>query len=370
MSHNEVVMNKVWVLGHGQLGAMLAHAAMPLDVDIEPVDIESGVVPDLQPDDIVTAERELWPDTPVTEALAAHPNFVNRDVFGRLADRFTQKQLMDDLSLSTSPWCLVDDALTAKEVYQRFGERALMKRRTGGYDGKGQFWLKEADNEGKGTQIPDDWRNEAIVEQGINFDEEVSLVGVRGQSGEVFFYPLALTLQVDGVLTASIAPLDRIKHLQPQAEEMLGKLMAELNYVGVMAMECFRVGDQLMINELAPRVHNTAHWTQAGASVSQFESHVRAITGLPLVQPRVKNQSVMINLLGTDYDKRWWSIPGSEPYWYGKEVRPGRKVGHINFTRDHVGHLEQPLEALRQYLPERYGQILDWALANLDDASR
>lgn len=362
MSHNEVVMNKVWVLGHGQLGAMLAHAAMPLDVEIEPVDIDAAEIPQLKPNDIVTAERELWPDTPVTRVLAAHPNFVNRDVFGRLADRLTQKQLIDELGLATAPWCLVDDQLQTEAVYQRFGARALMKRRTGGYDGKGQFWLKQTES----TQIPADWRNEAIVEQGINFDEEVSLVGVRGADGQAFFYPLALTLQVDGVLTASVAPVNRIVHLQEQAEGMLGKLMSALNYVGVMAMECFRVGDQLMINELAPRVHNTAHWTQAGASVSQFESHVRAITGLPLVKPRVKNQSVMINLLGTDYDKRWWSIPGSEPYWYGKEVRPGRKVGHINFTRDHVGHLEEPLEALREFLPERYNQILDWALKNLD----
>lgn len=366
MSFNEVFVNTVWVLGHGQLGAMLRHAAMPLDVDVRPVDIDAAELPALQPTDIVTAEREQWPDTPVTRALAAHPNFINRDVFGRLADRLSQKQLIDDLRLSTAPWCLVDDTLQAAEVYQRFGPRALMKRRTGGYDGRGQFWLKAAE----ATAIPADWRNEAIVEQAIAFDEEMSLVGVRGAGGDLYFYPLALTLQLDGVLTASISPLTRLKPLQSQAEAMLGKLMTALNYVGVMAMECFRVGDQLIINELAPRVHNTAHWTQAGASVSQFESHIRAITGLPLVQPRVKNQSVMINLLGTPYDRRWWSVAGSEPYWYGKEVREGRKVGHINFARDHVGHLEEPLEALRAYLPERYNRVLDWALANLDAGSR
>lgn len=366
MSFNEVFVSKVWVLGHGQLGAMLRHAAMPLDVDVRPVDIEANELPALEPTDIVTAEREQWPDTPVTKALAAHPNFINRDVFGRLADRLTQKQLIDGLQLSTAPWCLVDDQLQVADVFAKFGPRALMKRRTGGYDGRGQYWLRQVES----PEIPADWRGQAIVEQAIAFDEEMSLVGVRGNDGEKYFYPLALTLQLDGVLTASIAPLARLQSLQGQAESMLGKLMDSLDYVGVMAMECFRVGDKLIINELAPRVHNTAHWTQAGASVSQFESHIRAITGLPLVQPRVKDQSVMINLLGTPYDRRWWAVPGSEPYWYGKEVRPGRKVGHINFTRDHVGHLEEPLQALRAYLPERYNQVLDWALANLDESSR
>ncbi len=349
-------MSKVWILGHGQLGAMLQHAAMPLSVEAIPVDIDSDQLPDLKPDDVVTAEREQWPETPVTKALASHPNFINLDVFGRLADRYTQKQLLDDLGLATSPWKLVDDALTAEEVYAELGERALMKRRTGGYDGRGQFWLKQAE----GTAIPDDWRNLAIVEQGINFDEEMAIVGVRDRDGNKFFYPLTLTLQLNGVLTASVAPLPRLAKLQGKAEAMLGKLLDGLDYVGVMAMECFRVGDELIVNELAPRVHNTAHWTQAGASVSQFESHMRAVAGVPLAQPLVKGLNVMINLLGTPRDERWWAIPGAEPYWYGKEVREGRKVGHITFTHSGDKKLIQGLDELKTLLPERYAEVVDW----------
>jgi 5-(carboxyamino)imidazole ribonucleotide synthase len=354
-------MSKVWVLGHGQLGAMLKHASMPLGVDVEPVALDAEVVPDFKPEDYITAEIEKWPVTPVTEPLADHPNFVNRDVFGRLADRFTQKSLIDDLGLKTAPWHLVDDKLSAADVYDSLGERALMKMRTGGYDGRGQYWLKQAE----GTEIPDDWRNEAIVEQAIKFDEECAIVGVRDRSGQIFFYPLALTLQLDGVLTASVAPLARLAHLQPQAQSMLGALMEELDYVGVMAMECFRVGDELIINELAPRVHNTAHWTQSGANISQFESHVRAVAGLPIAQPQIKDTSVMINLLGTAYDANWWAVPGAEPYWYGKELREGRKMGHINFTRTLGGDLAGSLQQLKDLLPERYGQVIDWVTKEL-----
>lgn len=359
-------MSKVWVLGHGQLGAMLQHAAMPLSIDVIPVDIESDQLPDLNADDVVTAEREKWPDTPVTERLAKHPNFVNLEVFGRLADRLTQKQLLDELGLATSPWRLVDDTLTAEQVYAELGERALMKRRTGGYDGRGQFWLKQTEN----TLIPDDWRNEAIVEQGINFDEEMAIVGVRDRSGNKFFYPLTLTLQLNGVLTASVAPLPRLAGLQPQAEAMLGKLLDGLNYVGVMAMECFRVGDQLIVNELAPRVHNTAHWTQAGASVSQFESHIRAVAGVPLAKPQVKGLNVMINLLGTPRDDRWWAISGAEPYWYGKEVREGRKVGHITFTHSGDEGLVEGLNELKILLPERYAEVIDWVESAVEGVGR
>jgi len=350
------------VLGHGQLGAMLQHAGMPLNVDVVPVDIESAVLPELADDDVVTAERELWPDTPVTRRLASHPNFVNFDVFGRLADRLTQKQLIDELGLKTAPWQLVDDSLSVDAVYAAMGGRALMKRRTGGYDGKGQHWLKQVE----ASEIPDGWRNEAIVEQGINFDEEMALVGVRDRGGNTFFYPLTLTLQLDGVLTASVAPLERIAHLQPKAEAMLGKLLDELDYVGVLAMECFRVGEELIINELAPRVHNTAHWTQAGASVSQFEAHVRAVAGVPMAKPLVKGLNVMINLLGTELDKRWWAIPGAEPYWYGKEVRKGRKVGHITFTHSGDTSLIEGLKALRALLPSRYEEVIDWAVQNCE----
>ncbi len=353
-------MSSIWVLGAGQLGAMLKQAANPLGLDVKPVDIETDEVLPLQADDIVTAEREDWPETAATKQLAAHPNFVNLNTFPQLADRLTQKQWIDKLELATAPWFPVEADSTATKAYETLGERVLMKRRRGGYDGKGQYWLKQAE----ATEIPDDWKGFAIAEQAINFDEEVSVVGVRGKNGEKYFYPLTLNLHINGILYASISPLQRLEHLQPKAEAMLGKLMDALDYVGVMAMECFRCGDDLLINELAPRVHNSGHWTQAGASVDQFENHIRAVAGLPLAPAEIKNQSMMVNLIGVDVDYNWLAIKGLELYWYKKEVRPGRKVGHLNACSGNLEELQTILKELKT-MPAPYDEALAWLSQHL-----
>jgi len=354
-------MTTLWILGAGQLGGMLKHAGMPLDIDVRPVALDSTEVPTPGADDLVSPEIEHWPDTPATRALADHPNLVNRDVFGRLADRLTQKQLIDSLNIATAQWFAVDDELNADQLYQTLGDRVLLKQRRGGYDGKGQFWLKQAE----GTEIPVDWRNAAIAEEAIAFDEEVSIVGMRDRAGKLAFYPLVLNLHTDGILAASIAPLKRLSHLQPQAEQMLGAILTELDYVGVMAMECFRVGDRLLVNELAPRVHNSGHWTQAGSSISQFESHLRAVCNLPILPPATKGLTLMINLLGTPRNDGWLEIPEAELYWYGKEVRPGRKVGHINCCFSDAVSAGAAIARLRELLPDFYGPVLNWSNQHL-----
>lgn len=354
-------MNTIWVLGAGQLGAMLKQAANPLGLDVRPVDIETDEILHLDQNDIVTAEREEWPQTKATSQLASHKNFVNLQTFPQLADRLTQKQWLDRLELATAPWFPVEGTTTAAELHAKLGDRVLLKRRRGGYDGKGQHWLTQSD----ATQIPEDWHNQAIAEQAIPFDEEVSLVGVRGRNGEHHFYPLTLNLHINGILYASIAPLERLSSLQQKAESMLTKLMDALDYVGVMAMECFRVGDDLLINELAPRVHNSGHWTQTGASVCQFENHIRAVAGLPLSQTSVKNRSLMVNLIGTPLNYRWINETAAELYWYRKEVRPGRKVGHLNFCSDNKEKLQHSLLQLKSMLPEPYPKALDWLISHL-----
>lgn len=354
----------IWVLGAGQLGAMLKHAGMPLALDVRPIDINESHAPVLHPDDLVTAEREQWPDTLVTKTLAQHPHFVNKPIFGRLADRKTQKELIDSLGLATAPWRNVVGDINASELRNQLGERVLLKRRTGGYDGKGQYWLRAVDDE-----VPADWQGEAIAEQAINFDEEVSLVGVRNRAGQCVFYPLTLNLHLNGILYASVAPLARLQHLQQQAETMLGKLLNELNYVGVMAMECFRVGDQLMINELAPRVHNSGHWTQSGASISQFEYHLRAIADIAIPKPQILGHNVMINLIGTERNANWLNLPVAQAYWYGKDVLPGRKVGHINLVSKEINDIRSTLQQLKYMLPEQYyREAIEWSLKALEIA--
>ena len=343
-------MKPVCVLGNGQLGRMLRQAGEPLGIAVYPVglDAEPEALPIQQ--SVITAEIERWPETALTRELARHPAFVNREIFPLLADRLTQKQLLDRLGTATAPRQLLSSAQEWPQVFARLGELAIVKRRTGGYDGRGQWRLRAAET----AALPDECYGECIVEQGINFSGEVSLVGARGHNGATVFYPLTHNLHQEGILRTSVALPQPDKAQQQQAEQMLSAILHELNYVGVMAMECFVTPAGLLINELAPRVHNSGHWTQNGASVSQFELHLRAILDLPLPTPVVSTPSVMINLIGTDVNPQWLSEPLVHLHWYEKEVRPGRKVGHLNLSDPDGQRIAAALTALTPMLPPEY----------------
>lgn len=350
-------MKPVCVLGNGQLGRMLRQAGEPLGIAVYPVglDAEPEALPIQQ--SVITAEIERWPETALTRELARHPAFVNREIFPLLADRLTQKQLLDRLGLATAPWQLLASAQEWPQVFARLGELAIVKRRTGGYDGRGQWRLRATET----GALPDACYGECIVEQGINFSGEVSLVGARGHNGATVFYPLTHNLHQEGILRTSVALPQPDKAQQQQAERMLSAILHELNYVGVMAMECFVTPEGLLINELAPRVHNSGHWTQNGASVSQFELHLRAILDLPLPSPVVSTPSVMINLIGTDLNLQWLSEPLAHLHWYEKEVRPGRKVGHLNLSDVDGERIAAALTALTPMLPPEYVSGIAWA---------
>lgn len=354
-------MKPVCVLGNGQLGRMLRQAGEPLGIAVYPVglDAEPEALPIQQ--SVITAEIERWPETALTRELASHTAFVNRDIFPRLADRLTQKQLLDQLGLATAPWQLLADATEWPTIFARLGELAIVKRRTGGYDGRGQWRLHAHETDA----LPADCYGECIVEQGINFSGEVSLVGARGHDGNTVFYPLTHNLHQDGILRTSVVLPEAGATQQKQAESMLSAIMHELNYVGVMAMECFVVPEGLLINELAPRVHNSGHWTQNGASISQFELHLRAILDLPLPKPVVSTPSVMVNLIGTAFNVAWLNHPLVCPHWYEKEVRPGRKVGHLNLNDVSVDALQAALHELVPLLPEDYASGIAWAITHL-----
>ncbi|MCP1437819.1 5-(carboxyamino)imidazole ribonucleotide synthase [Erwinia persicina] len=354
-------MKPVCVLGNGQLGRMLRQAGEPLGIAVYPVglDAEPEALPIQQ--SVITAEIERWPETALTRELSHHNAFVNRDIFPLLADRLTQKQLLDRLNLATAPWQLLSDAAQWPDVFARLGELAIVKRRTGGYDGRGQWRLRQNDV----ASLPADCYGECIVEQGINFSGEVSLVGARAHDGRTVFYPLTHNLHQDGILRASVALPTPDAERQQQAESMLAAIMNELDYVGVMAMECFVVPEGLLINELAPRVHNSGHWTQNGASISQFELHLRAILDLPLPAPVVSTPSVMINLIGTAVNLAWLEQPLVRLHWYEKEVRSGRKVGHLNLCDTSRESLQQALSALAQDLPADYAEGIAWANTHL-----
>ncbi|MGK3130914.1 5-(carboxyamino)imidazole ribonucleotide synthase [Pantoea sp. C8B4] len=354
-------MKPVCVLGNGQLGRMLRQAGEPLGIAVYPVglDAEPSALPIAE--SVITAEIERWPETALTRELALHPAFVNRDIFPRLADRLTQKQLLDQLNLATAPWQLLAAKAEWPQVFSSLGELAIVKRRTGGYDGRGQWRLRANETDA----LPDECYGECIVEQGINFSGEVSLVGARGQDGTTVFYPLTHNLHQDGILRTSVAFPQADAAQQQQAEAMLSAIMHELKYVGVMAMECFITPEGLLINELAPRVHNSGHWTQNGASISQFELHLRAVLGLALPKPVVFAPSVMVNLIGTDVNANWLQQSLVHLHWYDKEVRPGRKVGHLNLTDSDQARLATALNALVPLLPEEYASGIAWAVGKL-----
>lgn len=352
---------QVCVLGNGQLGRMLRQAGEPMGICVYPVGLD--VAPDAIPfhDSVITAEIERWPDTPLTQKLAQHDAFINRDIFPVIADRVTQKQLFDRLSLATAPWQLLTQSQGWPTVFAQFGEWVIVKRRSGGYDGRGQWRLCRSNTH----QLPDECYGECIVEQAIAFSAEVSLIGARGRDGSLVFYPLTQNLHENGILRTSVAFAQANAELQHQAEAMLGKIMQTLGYIGVMAMECFITPDGLLINELAPRVHNSGHWTQNGASVSQFELHLRAILNLPLPVPVVNAPSVMINLIGTAINYDWLALPLVHLHWYDKIVHSGRKVGHLNLNDSNPEHLCATLDALRPLLPPEYTSGITWAQTRL-----
>ena len=352
----------VYVLGNGQLGRMLRYAGAPLDIEVLPLAFDAPVF-ELPSNSIITAEIERWTQTPLTQLLGNHSNFVNLNVFGTTADRFTQKSLLDKLQLPTALWQLLSSKAQWDEVFSQVGEKVVVKRRTGGYDGRGQ-WIVTQEN---CAQITDDLFGEVIAEKFIPFDGEVSLVGARFKNGETRFYPVTHNLQQNGILRYSVYHPDfpQQAHFQAQAEQMLKQIMDELNYIGVMAMECFVVGDQLLINELAPRVHNSGHWTQLGCSISQFELHLRALLDLPTPKLEPIAPSVMVNLIGIEHNKAWLNVAFSQLHWYGKEVRAGRKVGHINLTHPSNTQLIALLEQLRPHLTEDFQSGLNWAIEKL-----
>ncbi|WP_150539710.1 5-(carboxyamino)imidazole ribonucleotide synthase [Actinobacillus vicugnae] len=352
----------IYVLGNGQLGRMLRYAGAPLDIEVKSLAFDASIF-ELEENSIITAEIERWAETPLTQLLGNHKNFVNLNVFGMTADRFTQKSLLDKLQLSTSPWQLLENASQWQQIFSDIGEKVVVKRRTGGYDGRGQWIVTQNTLD----QITPDLFGEVIAEKFIPFDGEISIVGARFRDSSTRFYPISHNLQQNGILRYSVCDvnLSNQQTYQTQAEQMLGTIMQDLGYIGVMAMECFVVGDKLLINELAPRVHNSGHWTQLGCSISQFELHLRALLDLPTPPLKQIAPSVMVNLIGIEHNNAWLEVPFSQLHWYGKEVRTGRKVGHINLCHPSKSKLIQLLEQLRPNLTEDFHLGLNWVINKL-----
>lgn len=239
-------------------------------------------------------------------------------------DRLVEKQLFRRLGIPTA---------RIEEEVETFP--AFLKTRRLGYDGKGQ-------------RLVETWQGPGphhVLEERVDFDRELSLLAVRGRDGDTRFWPLVENVHAEGILRTSRAPAIAAPQEQEQAEEYATKLFDELGYVGVLALELFEAGGTLLASEFAPRVHNTGHWTVEGSATSQFENHLRAILGLPLGSTDSR-PSLLVNLIGTTpRPKDVLSIPGAHLHLYGKEPRPGRKLGHVTVV-DPTPETEAAVRAL------------------------
>ena len=359
----------ILVLGGGQLGLMLAESAAHLGIGLDRVDtVTDQLIPGTSllrlPTgsnelacrySVITAEMEHLPETGLVRHLRQSTAWANKKSFDILPSRQRQKELLDDIGVANAPWCLLDSRDAIDQAHRALGDPLIVKTVRGGYDGKGQWVIRK----GISNAIPPALFGQLIAEKEIRFHREVSLVGARTSDGNTTYFPLTENHHHKGILRYSFAPINDPANLQQKAEQMLGMIMSELDYVGVMAMECFDSGTGLIVNELAPRVHNSGHWTQSGSAVSQFDLHIRALAGLPFPCHLTFDRTLMLNLIGCEYNPRWNEFDGVYCYWYRKERRDNRKLGHINLKAGTDAQLAQRVEQLRPLLDQEHRQLLD-----------
>jgi 5-(carboxyamino)imidazole ribonucleotide synthase len=281
--------------------------------------------------DVATYEFE---NVPVALAERVHRRVELRPGAGALEvaqDRVTEKSRFEALGIPTDRWRAVDDADGLRDAVTELGLPAVLKTRRLGYDGKGQEILRA---EGEVESAFDRLGGvPCILESFVPFDREVSLVAVRTAEGAFHPYPLVENRHESGILVRTDAPARRVSDaVRARAEGSVRALADALDYVGTLAVEFFQVGEELLANEMAPRVHNSGHWTQDGAVTSQFENHMRAVCDMPIGDTAAARPTVMINLIGRRMLPAASDPEGVTIHDYGKSERPGRKVGHVNVT--------------------------------------
>ncbi|MCC2618234.1 5-(carboxyamino)imidazole ribonucleotide synthase [Aestuariibacter halophilus] len=361
---------RVLIYGAGQLARMMALSAVPMGIEVQAVDVGSETVVDpisklpagmslsqaIEEADVLSVEFEHVPEHLLEQAHVSGKLKPGIEAILTGADRVREKRLLERLGIANCAHRIVTDVEQLEEAVAALGERLILKASRDGYDGYGQWRLAQAaDLAGLKTALAELDLNKVplVVEQMADFSRELSLVGVRDAKGRCQFYPLAENLHYQGQLHVSLAPAPGITEaLTTQAQQAFTALATELDYVGVLAVEFFQVDDRLLVNEIAPRVHNSGHWSMQGADTSQFENHIRAICGLPLGCTAALRPSAMINIIGCkEFSQQLLSIPECHLHWYGKSVRKKRKMGHINVSAESYAALGARLEKLSGYLP-------------------
>lgn len=356
-------MRKIGIIGAGQLGRMLALSGYPLGLRFTFLD-KSAEAPGGQVGDIIlgdfddpaklaelaaavdvlTFDVENVPAEPL-RAIVRNTSFnPPLDALATAQDRLHEKNLFRELGIATPAFAAVDTLTGLQQAVADIGLPAVLKTRRLGYDGKGQRVLRTpADLEPAFAALG----NVPLILEGfVEFEREVSVIAVRATTGETAFYPLAENTHRDGILRYSVAPFSDAA-LQKQAEQHAHALLRHFDYAGVVTIEFFVKNGVLLANEIAPRVHNSGHWTIEGAVTSQFENHIRAILGLPLGDTSARGHAAMVNFIGAmPAVEKVLALPGAHYHDYGKTPRPGRKLGHATLTAADAQQVQQGLTAL------------------------
>ncbi|MBW8186278.1 5-(carboxyamino)imidazole ribonucleotide synthase [Shewanella nanhaiensis] len=365
----------ILVLGAGQLARMMSLEGAPLDLNVRAFDVgsqkiihplthqvfEQSLEQAISMVDVITSEFEHIPDDVLALCCQSGKFYPGKTAIKTGGDRSIEKELLDKTGVPSAPYQLITEKQHLLDAVSLLDLPLVIKTCQAGYDGKGQWRLKSLD------QVDAIWAEMAgfiasgtesfphtiIAEKMIPFDREVSVIGARNKEGNVEIYPVTENQHTNGVLTLSLA-IEMDEKIQQQAIDAFNKLSVSMDYVGVLAIEFFEVSGTLMVNEIAPRVHNSGHWTQQGTACSQFENHLRAVAGLPLGCTQAQKPSVMINVLGQDaIPSQVLTIDDVKSHWYGKAQRAGRKMGHINVSAKDNSALGNKLLQLADMLPEQ-----------------
>jgi 5-(carboxyamino)imidazole ribonucleotide synthase len=355
----------IGILGGGQLGYMLALAGYPLDFHFRFLDpspqapvgrVASRVTAEYTDFEalekfahglaLVTYEFENVPVEALHFLQKLVPVYPSVQALETAQDRRSEKLLFQKLGIPTTKFAVVNSAGELHQTVKKIGLPAILKTCRLGYDGKGQWVLRTGEDvERVKNEIPS---APLILEEFVKFSRELSILAVRARNGETAFYQLVENHHRDGILRLSLAPAPRLTEaLQSEAEAAARRVLESLDYVGVLAIELFECNGRLLANEMAPRVHNSGHWTIEGAVTSQFENHLRAVSGLPPGDTGTLGFSAMLNLIGELPDSNeLLSVPGAHLHLYGKSLRSGRKVGHVTVRADSNEQLQQRLRQL------------------------
>jgi 5-(carboxyamino)imidazole ribonucleotide synthase len=359
---------RIGIIGAGQLGQMLALAGYPLAQRFLFLDssadspggqvgpIITGAFDDpvslerlAAETDLVTYEFENVPVAALAAVAKSRPCHPPVEALRVSQDRLLEKELFGRLGIPTPAFRAVDSLADLRAAVTAIGLPCVLKTRRLGYDGRGQHYLRRQ------SDVEQAWKAlggvPLILEGFVDFDREVSIIGARSTRGETRCYPLCGNSHREGILRVTLAPATNAR-LQKAAERHLRRVMDHFGYAGVLTIEFFVQRGRLVANEMAPRVHNSGHWTIEGAVTSQFENHLRAIMGLPLGETRAVGHSVMVNFIGTMPDRdRVLALPGAHHHDYGKAPRPGRKLGHCTIVARTAAERDRTLRRLLRLMP-------------------